>query len=73
MISGSLGGLSLMEGGTGDGSSWFEQVTCEEAGLGACKRKKTSAEQQAPGHPFPLRSEEARKEAMGAIYEHAVG
>ena len=29
-------------------------------------------EQPAPGHPFPLVSEEARKEAMGAIYEHAV-
>ena len=43
------------------------------AGLGACKRKKTNAEQQAPGHPFPLISEEARKEVMGIIYEHAVG
>ena len=73
MTSGSLGGLSLMEGGAGDGSSWFEQVTHEEARLGACKRKKTNAEQQAPGHPFPLGSEEARKEVMGAIYEHMVG
>ena len=71
--SGSLGGLSSMEGGPRNGSSWFEQVTRKEAGLGACKRKKTDAEQQAPGHPFPLRSKEARKEAMGAIYEHAVG
>ena len=66
-------GPSSMEGGAGDGSSWFEQVTHEEAGLGACKRKKTDAEQQAPGRPFPLESEEARKEAMGAIYEHAAG
>ena len=73
MTSGSSGGPSSMEGGAGDGSSWFEQVTCEEAGLGACKRKKTDTKQQAPGHPFPLRSEEARKEAMGAIYEHVVG
>ena len=44
-----------------------------EAGPGVSKRKKTDTEQQAPGHPFPLRSEEARKEVMGAIYEHAVG
>ena len=73
MTSGSSGGLSSMEGGSGDGSSWFEQVTHEEAGPGACKRKKTDAEQQAPGHPFPLGSEEARKEVMGAIYEHAAG
>ena len=71
--SGSSGGPSSMEGGAGDGSSWFEQVTREEAGPGASKSKKTDAEQQAPGHPFPLGSEEARKEAMGAIYEHAVG
>ena len=62
-----------MEGGAGDGSSWFEQVTREEDGLGACKRKKTDAKQWVPGRPFPLRSEEARKEAMGAIYEHVVG
>ena len=41
--------------------------------MGACKRKKTNAKQQAPSHPFPLLSEEARKEAMGAIYEHAAG
>ena len=73
MTSGSSGGLSSMEGGARDGSSWFEQVTCEEAGPGACKRKKTDAKQQAPGCPFPLGSEEARKEAMGAIYEHMAG
>ena len=29
--------------------------------------------QQAPGRPFPLGSEEARKEVMGAIYEHRAG
>ena len=33
--SGSLGEPSLMEGGAGDGSSWFEQVTHEEARQGA--------------------------------------
>ena len=73
MTSGSSGGLSSMEGGAGDGSSWFEQVTREEAGPGACKRKKTNVIQQVPGCPFPLRSEEARKEVMGAIYKHVVG
>ena len=73
MTSGSLGGLSSMEGGAGDGSSWFEQVTRKEAGLGACKRKKTTSKQWVAGRPFPLGSEEARKEAMGAIYEHTVG
>ena len=62
-----------MEGGAGDGPSWFDQVTCTEAWPGACKRKKTDAEQQAPGRPFPLASEEARKEVMGIIHEHAVG
>ena len=62
-----------VEGRAGDGSSWFDQVTHAEAGLGACKRKKTDAKQQAPGHPFPLISEEARKEVMGAIYEHVAG
>ena len=67
--SGSSGGLPLMEGGAGDGSSWFEWVTHEEAGPGASKRKKTDTKQQAPDCPFPLRSEEAR----GAIYEHMVG
>ena len=62
-----------MEGGAGDGSSWFEQVSHEEARQGACKRKRTDTDQQAPGRPFPLGSEEARKEVMGAIYEHAAG
>ena len=73
MTSGSSGESSWMEGRAGDGSSWFEQVTHAEAELGACKRKKTDAEQQAPSCPFPLASEEARKEAMGIIHEHAVG
>ena len=73
MTLGSSSGPYSMEGRAGDGSSWFEQVTHEEAGPGASKRKKTNAKQQAPGHPFPLRSEEARKEVMGAIYEHMVG
>ena len=73
MTSGGSGEPSSMEGGATDGSSWFEQVTHEEAGQGACKRKRTNADQQAPSRPFPLRSEEARKEVMGAIYEHAAG
>ena len=64
----SSGESSWMEGRAGDGPSWFERVTRAEAGLGACKRKKTDAEQQAPGRPFPLISEEARKEVMGAIH-----
>ena len=73
MTSGTSGESSSMEGGAGDSSSWFDQVTRAEAGLGTCKRKKTNAEQQAPGQPFPLISEEARKEVMGIIYEHAAG
>ena len=64
---------SWMEGRAGDGSSWFDRVTHTEAGPGACKRKKTDAKQQAPGRPFPLISEEARKEAMGIIYKDAAG
>ena len=73
MTSGSSGEPSLMIGEVGDGPSWFEQVTCEEAKKAACKRKRTDTEQPAPAYPFPLISEEARKEAMGAIHEHAVG
>ena len=73
MTSGSSSESSWMEGGAGDSSSWFDQVTRAEAGPGACKRKKTNAEQQAPGCPFPFISEEARKKAMGAIYEHVAG
>ena len=73
MTSGSSGKSSWMKGRDGDGPSWFDLVTHAEAGQGACKRKKTDAEQQAPGRPFPLASEEARKEAMSIIHEHAVG
>ena len=47
--SGSFSKSSWMESGAGDGSSWYDWVTCTEAGPGACKRKKTDAEQQAPG------------------------
>ena len=54
MTSGSSGESSWMEGRAGDGSSWYDWVTRAEAGPGACKRKKTNTEQQAPGHPFPL-------------------
>ena len=73
MTSGSSGESSWMEGRAGDSSSWLDQVTHVEAGPGACKRKKTDTEQQAPGCPFPLISEEARKEAMSAICEHVAG
>ena len=73
MTSGSSGEPSLMEGGADDGSSWFEQVTHEEARKGTCKRKKTDTDQQAHGCPFPLGSESDRKEVMGAIYEHVAG
>ena len=62
-----------MEGEAGDGASWDDLVTHAEASPGACKRKKTDAGQQTPGRPFPLTSEEVRKEAMGIIHEHAVG
>ena len=62
-----------MEGRAGDGTSWDDLVTCTEVSPGACKRKKTDAEQQAPGYPFPLASEEARKEAVGIIHEHPKG
>ena len=57
--SGSSGEPSWMEGGAGDGTSWDDLVTRAEASPGACKRKKTDAEQQAPGCPFPLASEKA--------------
>ena len=73
MTSGGFGESSWMEGGVGDGASWDDRVTHTEAGPDACKRKKTNAGQQAPGHPFPLASEEVRKEAMSIIHEHTVG
>ena len=41
MTSGSSSDPFLMGGGAGDGSSWFEQVSCEEARKGACERKRT--------------------------------
>ena len=62
-----------MESGAGDGASWDDLVTRTEAGPGACKRKKTDTGQHTPGRPFPLASEEARKEAMGIIHEHTAG
>ena len=62
-----------MMGEAGDGLSWHEQVTCKEAKNKANKRKRTDTDQLAPGCPFSLGSEEARKEAMGAIYEHVMG
>ena len=70
MTSGGSSESSWMEGRAGDGTFWDDLVTHTEAGPGACKRKKTDAGQQAPGCPFPLASEEARKEAMGIIHEH---
>ena len=71
--SGSLGEPSLMVGRAGDGQSWYEQVTHEDARKNANKRKRTDTDQQAPGHPFSLGSEPDRKEAMSAIYEHMAG
>ena len=62
-----------MEGRAGDGSSWYDQVTHEEARKGACRRKRTDTNQQAPDHPFPLGSEPDRREAIGGIYEHVKG
>ena len=73
MTSGGSGESSWMEGGAGDGASWDDLVTRAEARPGACKRKKTDAGQQAPSCPFPLASEEARKETMGIIHEHVKG
>ena len=62
-----------MMGEAGDGLSWHEQVSHEEAKNKGNKRKRTDTDQLAPGHPFSLGSESDRKEAMGAIYEHVVG
>ena len=69
----SSGKPSPMVGRTGDGQSWYEQVTCEDARKNANKRKRTDTDQQAPDHPFSLGSEPDRKEVMSAIYEHVVG
>ena len=73
MTSGGSNESSWMEGRAGDGTCWDNLVTHAEAGPGACKRKKTNTGQQTPGCPFPLASEEAMKEAMGIIHEHAAG
>ena len=73
MISEGSSESSWMEGGAGDSASWDDLVTCAEAGPGASKRKKTDAGQPASHRPFPLASEEARKGALGTIYEHAKG
>ena len=54
MTSGSSGGLSSMEGRAGDSSSWFEQVTHEEAWPGACKRKKLMPDCGHLATPSPL-------------------
>ena len=66
----SSGEPSPMVGGAGDGQSWYNQVTREDAKKNANKRKRTGTDQQAPGHPFSLGSGPDRKEAMSAIYEH---
>ena len=73
MTSEGSGESSWMEGRAGDDASCDDLVTRTEAGPGASKRKKTDAGQHTPHCPFPLASEEARKEAMGLIHEHAVG
>ena len=66
----SSGEPSPMVGGAGNGQSWYDQVTREDARKNANKRKRTDTDQQAPGHPFSLGSGPDRKEAMSAIYEH---
>ena len=71
--SGSSGESSPMVGGAGDGQSWYDQVTHEDARKNGNKRKRTDTDQQAPGHPFSLGSELDRKEAMSAIYEYVAG
>ena len=73
MTSEGSGKSSCMEGRAGDSASWDDLVTRTEASPGASKRKKTDAGQHTPHCPFPLASEEARKEAMGLIHEHAAG
>ena len=50
--------------------SWYNQVTHEDAGKNANKRKRTDTDHQAPGHPFSLGSGSDREEAMSAIYGH---
>ena len=50
----SFGESFWMEGRAGDGSSWFEWVTHEEAGTGACKRKKLPLNSKHLAAPSPL-------------------
>ena len=69
----SSGEPSAMTSGAGDGQSWYDQVTREDARKKASKRKRTNTDPQAPGRPFPLGSGMDRKEAIGAIYEHVMG
>ena len=61
-----------MVSGAGDGQSWYDQVTREDAGKNANKRKRTDTDQQVPGHPFSLGSGSEREEVMSGIYEHVV-
>ena len=68
----SSGEPSPMVGRAGDGQSWYDQVTHEDARKNANKRKRTDTEQQAPGHPFSLGSKLDSEEVMSAIYEHVV-
>ena len=64
----SSGEPSPMLGGAGDGQSWYNQVTHEDAGKNANKRKRTDTDQQASGRPFSLGFGSDREEAMNAIY-----
>ena len=73
MTSEGSGKSSWMEGRVRDGASWNDLVAHTKAGPGASKRKKTNAGQPASHRSFPLTSEEAREEVMGAIHEHAKG
>ena len=68
----SSGEPSPIMSGAGDGQSWYDQVTQEDARNKANKRKRTDTDPQAPGCPFPLGSGMDRKEAMSAIYKHVV-
>ena len=61
---------SSMVSGAGDGQSWYNQVTYEEARKAVSKRKRTDTDPQASGCPFSLGSGPDRKEVMSAIYEH---
>ena len=69
----SSGEPSAMMSRAGDGQSWYDQVTREDARKKASKRKRTDTDPQAPGCAFPLGSGMDREEVMGAIYEHVAG